>query len=433
LVLAIVAHVAVRIAFFLEPRYLACEDDGYRLYLSFLFASGQSPLIGRFWLPGQLLLVAPLLRAGVDPALAGVLVSTLALVGLAVAMRGLVRSLAPAGAAGAAGAVAAALVLASPLSATLAQSALAELPFAALATAAAWGFAAGSRRGLAGGAVALLAATWVRYEAWPLAGLYAVAGLWRRRPLALLPLLGPALWLLGQAREHGDPLTFLHQTAAVTNAVGALAVAGHRLLALVQWAPAALALALLGGRPARPALAFLVWMAAGVLLPAASGGEHPVFPDRMAHGLEVGLVPLAALGLARLHARLRPVLAVAAVASVAIAALRPPVFLDAEAVAQGLRLRADDGVLRGGTLLVERPEVRPPLGWASLGALWGRWDRIVWATPHGGSWQLVRPLDVAARAEVPDAELPSWLRGHGVTGAWIGGRLRLLPDPSAAP
>src|SRR5262249_24086283 len=123
LYLAILAHIVVRVLFFREPRFFACEDDGYRVYQAFLLATGQGPIAGKFWLPGQLLAMAPLLRLGIEPALVGTLVATLSLIVLAVALRGFVRDIVPRDLADSAGDAAAALALLSPLSATLSQSA----------------------------------------------------------------------------------------------------------------------------------------------------------------------------------------------------------------------------------------------------------------------------------------------------------------------
>jgi hypothetical protein len=58
------------------------------------------------------------------------------------------------------------------------------------------------------------------------------------------------------------------------------------------------------------------------------------------------------------------------------------------------------------------------MGWASVGVLWGRWDRTVWATPQRDGWELVEPSDPHLRATVDDAHLGVFLDQRGVRGAW---------------
>jgi hypothetical protein len=81
---------------------------------------------------------------------------------------------------------------------------------------------------------------------------------------------------------------------------------------------------------------------------------------------------------------------------------------------------------------IERPEQRPPLGWASVASAWGEWSRVIFATPQpDGGWELVAPTDVrGGRATVADAVLPAWLDAHTVGSAWCvsracGDRLRM--------
>ncbi len=449
LAVALLAHLAVQVALVRAPRFFASEDDGYRLYQAYLLCSGQADPIGRFWLPGQLALTCPALAAGVPPVWAGLAVSMLGLVLLALALAALTRRLAGDGQGEQAGGAALVLVLASPMAATLSHSALAELPAMAACALAALGLLARAQGApisrLLGGTAAMLLATWIRYESWPLAALYPIAaglaagaggqgqGRWRWRDalVASLAWLGPLAWLLLQWQHYGDPLAFLHATADITAQAGHAGVArvlAHRLWALVTWAP----VPLLGGIVAallikrRAPFVFLAWMALGVILPALGGDEHPTFPARLAFGLEVGLVPLAALALARAAGARAPrpfaalALLLVVLAPLVLARTRRPGFLDRDSVVVGLALR--NGRLAPpahGTLLVERPEARPPLGWASLASAWAEWSRIVFATPQAGTWELVMPTDVLAdRWHVGDADLGAWLDAHAVSAAW---------------
>jgi hypothetical protein len=170
-------------------------------------------------------------------------------------------------------------------------------------------------------------------------------------------------------------------------------------------------------------------MATGVLLPALAGTEHPVFPERLAFALEVGLVPLAAVTWAaflradpaprRARGLALAAVGVALLPLVAATAIRTR-YLDRDSVAVGLGLRAGRlAPAASGRLLVERPEERPPLGWASLASAWAAWPRLVFATPAAGTWELVEPTDVRrARATVADDALAPWLAAHEVTAAW---------------
>jgi len=84
--------------------------------------------------------------------------------------------------------------------------------------------AGGSRWALGLGVLALLGATWIRYESWPLAlVLPGPVYLARRRrggslrealgeaAIGAIPLLGPIAWLWRQGVEYGDPLAFMEQ------------------------------------------------------------------------------------------------------------------------------------------------------------------------------------------------------------------------------
>jgi hypothetical protein len=75
------------------------------------------------------------------------------------------------------------------------------------------------------GALALLAASLSRYEAWPVAAVFAVVCVVRRRGRGVVPaaiaLAGPAAWIAWNAHAHGDPLHFVARVAAYRRAIGA--------------------------------------------------------------------------------------------------------------------------------------------------------------------------------------------------------------------
>ena len=78
------------------------------------------------------------------------------------------------------------------------------------------------------GGLALLAACWSRYEAWPVALAFAAFGVWdavRARESGFcwgvaLALAGPALWLTLGRLEHGDALFFVARVTAYRRALG---------------------------------------------------------------------------------------------------------------------------------------------------------------------------------------------------------------------
>jgi hypothetical protein len=125
-----------------------------------------------------------------------------------------------------AGAVVAAVI---PWSARLGVATVPELPAAALTLLAMASLVpageATARRRLWGGA-ALFVATLSRYEAWPVAAVFAgvcavSASRWWERALAsLLALAGPVAWLLWNRHAHGDALHFLARVAAYRQALG---------------------------------------------------------------------------------------------------------------------------------------------------------------------------------------------------------------------
>jgi hypothetical protein len=95
------------------------------------------------------------------------------------------------------------------------------------------------------GGLFLLGATLSRYEAWPVAVGFALLGAveavrerrWRLVGPGALALLGPSLWMLGGALQHGSPLFFLARVAAYREALG---VAPTSLLVRAFWYPLAL-------------------------------------------------------------------------------------------------------------------------------------------------------------------------------------------------
>ena len=78
------------------------------------------------------------------------------------------------------------------------------------------------------GGLALVAACWSRYEAWPVALAFAAYGTWdalRTRQSGFfwgvaLALAGPALWLVLGRLEHGDALFFVTRVTAYRRALG---------------------------------------------------------------------------------------------------------------------------------------------------------------------------------------------------------------------
>ncbi|HEY3358103.1 MAG TPA: hypothetical protein VGQ83_32940 [Polyangia bacterium] len=452
---AIGVHLACRALLSASGSFFASEDDPYRAYLAYLVRFRDAPgLIGRFWLPLGGLLQAAAQALGVPPALAGPAVGTLAAAVVVAALASLAGGWAPAAQRRHAWWAGVLIGAASPMTIRLAQSSLADLTGAAFLALAVAGLARSARTGrlapLAGGAAALLAGTWTRYECWPVALAYPLLALWlhgrgdapRRRLLACaavaaVPILGPVGWMVAQRAVLGDPFAFYRAAREMSKAlagdVSRSGIALARLRALVLWAPAVLAWTALGlaGR-GRAALANAGWgaglMALATLPPLLTGREQVVFTDRFAYLLELGLWPVAALALGRVVAErpVRPtVLAAAAgitVLCAGLAVVRPAALWDRDSVELGLALRRGvlDDRLGGGALLIERPVPRPPFGWASVGVLWGRWPRTVFGTARADGWQLVEPSDVVrSRAVVAPPALPAWLDARGVRAAWM--------------
>jgi hypothetical protein len=131
-----------------------------------------------------------------------------------------------------------------PYSALLGVAALPEVPCAALSLFAAATLAVNepALRALGGGSLFL--ASLSRYEAWPIAGVYAIFCLWdalRLRHAAYLAcaavsLSGPALWLtLGQL-NHGDAWFFVARVTAYRRALGGSDAPLWRRLLEYPWA-----------------------------------------------------------------------------------------------------------------------------------------------------------------------------------------------------
>lgn len=458
-VCAVAAHALARLALVLRGDYFATEDDGYRAYYGHLFVDGSGAVVGRFWLPGQFFVLGLLGRLGFDAAVAPLVLGGLSLVAVALASASMARDAAPTGWGPSAALGAVAVAAFSPLELRLAHSSLAEpLGNALLAMGAAgvlrWRANLGTGP-LVAGALATLAATWVRYEAWPYAFFFALAVLAigreraLRSPVVLLggvPLLGPLGWMAAQLVVYGDPLAFLETIEGMSDELAGPAsswgVAGARLAALATWALgasgfAALALALPGPR----ARVLAVWAAfglPGLVLQIASGSglgvfvirgvEYDFFSPRLVSNIEVGLLPLAGLGVAKALASTGQfarwstavgLLALGVIGLVAAGAT-PMTLVDPSSRDAGLALRRGGLDPGPGALLVERVEPRPPMGWASLSVLWSHWDRTVFVTRRGRECVLVEASEVArGRETIPCASLGAWAEHRGVTSAWL--------------
>jgi hypothetical protein len=107
-------------------------------------------------------------------------------------------------------------------------AALPEVPCAALLLFSAATLTRPERNLRALGAASLIAASLSRYEAWPIASVFAAYCAWdalRKRQLAFavcaaLALLGPALWLALGRLEHGNALFFVARVTAYRHALG---------------------------------------------------------------------------------------------------------------------------------------------------------------------------------------------------------------------
>ncbi|MFO0709228.1 MAG: hypothetical protein U0353_05285 [Sandaracinus sp.] len=465
-VIAVGLHVLGRAWLASEHRFFATEDDGYRAYYGHLVAEGTGSVIGRFWLPGQFFVLGALGRLGLDAAQAPMVLGAITFVMTIVAVHSLARDLAPQGWGDAAGRGAIVVASISPLVLVLSHSALAEPLANALVAFAAAALVrrhrVGPRRLVWSGAMMMLLATWVRYEAWAYALVFVVSAIEaaRRREgvrsalvdgaVASIALIGPFGWLLAQHLVHGDALAFLDTIEDMSVALSGEASRSHvallRLEALSLWAggavvgtAAALWLWRRGLAPLR-ALGLLALVGVpGLVLELASGSglgvfvvdgrEIEFFAPRLVSNLEIGLVPLAGLGLATLLARAEPRSHAAAVAALAlpgallVLGLSQPVsFVDPSSVRAGVMLRGGelDDVLGRGALLVERVEPRPPMGWASLSVLWSEWERTIFFTRRRGDCDMVEASNIVyARSRIACRDLAGWASRRGVTAAWV--------------
>jgi len=437
-----IAHLTCRFAFITEGRFFASEDDPYRAYTAFLIKDDPSRLIGRLWVLGFEACHALLQGLGVPARWAGICVNAFVFAALLVGLVRIVTQLAP-------GRPAlrwcvAALLLASPMTITLAHSSLSDLMATCLIVWAADGFMSYANTGklgaLARSGALLGIATWVRYEPWLHAILLvpAVAFVeWRvsrcRRPGALmvaaLAWLGPVAWLLAQQLHYGDPLHFYANIVETAETVGGpparLRIVMTHLRSALQWFPHVVLLAGIAWWFRRDALAwrrscfFLGALSLAAAAQILGGHQHATFPARLSYGIEIALLPWAAVGLHWcLQNRWRSSVGIAALLF-AFTALRPAAMEDRDSVAFGLSLlRSEDGIAPDAKLLVERPLKRPPFGWASVGVLWGHWTQTVWVTPQLGGWTLVEATNVRAPLNLSDDGFRAWLDRSSVQSAW---------------
>jgi len=214
--------------------------------------------------------------------------------------------------------IAVALATSAPWSAWLGVATVPEALTAALTAAAAASICHARMRVL--GSLALLVACLSRYEAWPVAATFSaaciVAAITSTRrdsagsrvqnvAAAVIALLGPAAWLVWNARSHGDALHFVARVAAYRLHVSKTTGEGRSWLlypdAFVRAGPGALTLMSIG----LPALAFdrelrRRWAAPAVAAVALAvllveGGLHDGAPT---HHPERALVALFWLGTA---------------------------------------------------------------------------------------------------------------------------------------
>ena len=437
-----VAHVICRLGFISEGRFFASEDDPYRAYTAFLIKGDPIRLIGRLWVLGFEACHALVQWAGVPARWAGICVNTLALAALLIGVLRIMERLAPDRTE--LRWCIAALLLASPMTITLAHSSLSDLLATCLIVWAADGFMRYAQSGKLGGvvqaAMILSIATWVRYEPWLHAALLfpAVAFVeWRvlkrRRvggpALATLAWLGPIAWLLAQQLRFGDALHFyaniVETVETVSGPPARLRVLATHAHSALYWFPHVVLLATVASWRRRDALSWkMTWFFTVTLLLAAAfqllgGHPHKTFAARLSYGVEIALLPWAAVGLQWCIAnRLRSTVAIAALLF-SLTALRPAAIQDRDSVAFGLSLlRSQETIPPDTKLLVERPLERPPFGWASVGVLWGHWSQTIWVTPQPGGWTVVEATNVRAPLNLTEEGFGNWLDRDAVRSAW---------------
>jgi hypothetical protein len=223
--------------------FRALSDDDYaRITIAQRFA--QAPHLdpsGTSWLPAPFWVYGAAFRVfgtGLDVARATAIATSLAataLVFVAARLLGVNRFGALLGAA--------LSCLLLNYSALLGVAAVPEVPSAALLlfSAATLARAEPSIRGF--GAISLTAACLSRYEAWPVALVFAAFCCWdglrTGRSIfagyAALALLGPGLWLLSGRVEHGDALFFVARVAAYRRALGGNDTSAAKRLFQYPW------------------------------------------------------------------------------------------------------------------------------------------------------------------------------------------------------
>jgi hypothetical protein len=191
--------------------------------------------------------------------------------------------------------VGAALSTFLPYSALLGIAAVPEVPCAALIVFGAATLARAEPKLRALGGLALALACLSRYEAWPVAGVFAGCTLWealkerRLFPGAALALSGPALWLLVGRVEHGSAFFFVTRVASYRRALGPGAAGGSLGARLLEYPGL-----LLGAEPE-------IWLVLAVVLVAAWRTREPaaLAPYRRAGLALLALLAFMILGSVR--------------------------------------------------------------------------------------------------------------------------------------
>jgi hypothetical protein len=218
------------------------------------------------------------------------------------------------------------LAAALPWSARLGVATVPELPTAALCVFALITMVPQARSHRMLGAVALLAATLSRYEAWPIAVCFVLWSLYEARKYprhsarlmgsAVLAALGPAAWLGHNAVAYGHALAFAARVSAYREAV--VGAAGRALIvypdALVREAPVLCGLVVIvtlarwrrGERVVGP-FRIVLWSAAALLatliLMSLRGGAPTHHPERAVLVLWVLAAMYVGAGIDRLGRR----------------------------------------------------------------------------------------------------------------------------------
>jgi hypothetical protein len=434
-----VAWIAWRIS---HDHWFITDDDPYRLYHGHLAAAGAPTVFSSLWPPGHGFAIALLERVGIPLAVTGIVIGVAATAISVGALAAIARRLDDRTRRDETPRAAILVALATPWFLHVSYGGLAEplaMALASFAAACALARIDGApRSALFAGALALLLATWVRYETWCFVPFFAIGVPLAHHPasparsarvvdafLAAIPCLGPIAWLVGERLTFGDAFVFVRVNHEISSQVvghaDRLAVAWHRLRDLAIESPAALVLGIiaLGGSRSRRARVLVAASLVPLLAQVIDGHEQTVYPARLVAPLVFASIPLAATSLVRMR---MPLAVTLVVVPLTIVPFTQPSLLDESSVAFGSRLRSHryDVDLAGGALLIEREARRPPFGWASVGVLWAHWPRTVFGTHAGRRWEFSEPSDVrAGRVFVDDAALSSWLARRGVRGAWV--------------